>query len=87
MLNLAMVTTVPEPSTLLPSDTFPGNEFKVIELAGEDVPGSGEGEGGEGRKRLVRMGAAVTMEEFRRWAVGGGEWALPVNTLLIEYVT
>lgn len=37
-----------------------------------------------GRKRLCRVGAAVTNEEFRRWAIAGNAWSLPVDVILVE---
>ncbi|KAJ8069639.1 hypothetical protein OCU04_000073 [Sclerotinia nivalis] len=58
------------------------NELKTIELA-PDIEGlslTAEEEG----KMLCRVGAAVTNEKFRRWAVGHGKWALPVDVILVE---
>ncbi|KAF8457336.1 hypothetical protein BDZ91DRAFT_838151 [Kalaharituber pfeilii] len=76
MLDLATVTTVPDPTVLLPSQTFPGNELKVIEILDKDI--------GKAGKKWVRIGAAVTNEELRRWAVGRREWTLPLNILMVE---
>ena len=78
MLDLDIATAVPDPMTLLPDQNHAGNEFKVIQLAEKDVPGK------EGKNRYVRVGAAVTNEEFRRWAVRGDDWAMPANTLIVE---
>jgi len=78
MLNLEIATAVPDPSSLLPNAAHEGNDLKTIEMR-EDVPGF------EGKKRMVRVGAAVTNEELRRWAIAN-EWSLPVNVVLVEYV-
>lgn len=74
MLDLATATAVPDPTSLSPNDLHPGNELKTIEL----MPGS------RGNKALVRIGAAVTNEELRRWAIGGNAWSLPLNTVIVE---
>lgn len=49
-------------------------ELKTIELKEETGPG----------KRLCRVGAAVTNEEFRRWSVAGKAWAFPADVILVE---
>lgn len=81
MLDLKTATVIPDPMSILPSKSYPDNEFKVIELDDQDVPGSG------GKKRLARVGAAVTNEEFRRWSIAGNAWTLPLNVVMVEYVT
>ena len=77
LVNLHTVTTLPDPTSLTPGEydakTVP--ELKTIELREEIVPG---------KKRLCRVGAAVTNEEFRRWSVAGKAWALPADVLLVE---
>lgn len=79
MLDTKTATTVPDPSSILPNAASnAANEFKQIELASEDVSGSG------GKKRLVRLGAAVTNEEFRRWAIANNAWTVPVNVVMVE---
>ncbi|KAG0134130.1 hypothetical protein HOY82DRAFT_638395 [Tuber indicum] len=78
MLDLETATSIPDPSSLLPSKDYTGNEFKVIELETHDVPKSG------GKKRLVRIGAAVTNEDFRRWAIANNAWAIPLNVVMVE---
>lgn len=50
-------------------------ELKTIELKEETVPG---------KKRLCRIGAAVTNEDFRRWAVAGKAWTFPADVILVE---
>lgn len=79
MLDLKIATAVPDPSSILPTAEHEGNDLKTIEVR-EDVPGSG------GNKRMVRIGAAVTNEELRRWAIAKDEWSLPVNVIMVEYV-
>lgn len=55
----------------------PPTEFNRIELYKEDVPGSG------GKKRWARIGAGVTNEAFRIWAIENG-WTLPLNVIMVE---
>ncbi|KAI5792562.1 hypothetical protein DFH27DRAFT_485502 [Peziza echinospora] len=78
MLDIETVTTIPDPTSLEKTAEFPGNELKVIELEPTDVPGSG------GKKRLVRIGAAVTNEELRRWSVANDAWSMAVNVIMVE---
>ncbi|KAH7337903.1 hypothetical protein BKA66DRAFT_479830 [Pyrenochaeta sp. MPI-SDFR-AT-0127] len=76
-VNLKTVTTLPDPMTLIPGKYNPATvpELKTIELKEETVPG---------KKRLCRVGAAVTNEEFRRWAIAGKAWTLPADVILVE---
>jgi hypothetical protein len=63
-----------------------GNEFMTIELVdavGGDGKGDGEIKATEG-KQLARVGVSVTNEMFRRWAVKGNKWTLPVDVILVE---
>jgi FAD/FMN-containing dehydrogenase len=77
MLDVAVAESVPDPSSLLPEDpSIKSNDFKVIQLDDTDVAGS------NGSKRLVRVGAAVTNEELRRWSIAGNAWTLPYNTIV-----
>ena len=78
MLDLAIATAVPDPSSLLPNAIHKGNELKVIEPFERDMAGF------EGQKRLVKVGAAVTNEELRRWAIAKNEWTIPVNVIMVE---
>jgi hypothetical protein len=50
-------------------------ELKTIDLKEETVLG---------KKRLCRIGAAVTNEEFRRWSVAGRAWTFPADVILVE---
>lgn len=80
LLNLDQVVKVPDWSSLRPLPSANGdNELKVIELASTSPPASPE-------KRLVRVGVAVTNEEFRRWAISNKVWALPMDVILVESV-
>lgn len=76
-VNLHTVTTLPDPVSLIPGDydAMTASELKTIDLKEETVPG---------KKRLCRIGAAVTNEEFRRWAVAGKAWSLPANVIMVE---
>ncbi|PWW76071.1 hypothetical protein C7212DRAFT_194991, partial [Tuber magnatum] len=78
MLDLETATTIPDPSSILPSKDYRGNEFKGIELETQDVPGTG------GKKRLARIGAAVTNEDFRRWAIANNVWTVSLNVVMVE---
>ncbi|KAJ7883079.1 hypothetical protein B0H13DRAFT_2278230 [Mycena leptocephala] len=75
-VNLAEVTTLPDPLSLIPGP-YTGTgvpDLKTIELMEQPAPG----------KRLCRIGAAVTNEDFRRWAVAHNAWALPVSVIMVE---
>jgi FAD/FMN-containing dehydrogenase len=76
-VNLHTVTTLPDPMSIIPGQYDPSTvpELKTIELKEEIVPG---------KKRLCRIGAAVTNEELRRWSVAGKAWALPTDVILVE---
>ncbi|KAK7966852.1 uncharacterized protein PG986_001129 [Apiospora aurea] len=78
-VGLTQVTSMPDPMSLEPGDftgaMVPGmSEFKTIELKEELGP----------KKRLCRIGAGVTNEDFRRWALANKTWALPVDVILVE---
>lgn len=63
-----------------------GNEFMTIDLV-DKVGGEGWGDGeikAQGGKQLCRVGVSVTNEMFRRWAVKGNKWTLPVDVILVE---
>lgn len=52
-------------------------EFNQIELYKDAVSGS------NGKKRWARIGAGVTNEQFRIWAIKNG-WTLPLNVIMVE---
>lgn len=80
MLDLKTANAVPDPASILPNAASNAvNEFKQVELATTTVEGSG------GKKRLARVGAAVTNEEMRRWSIAN-LWTLPLNVIMVEYV-
>ncbi|KAJ7467680.1 hypothetical protein FB451DRAFT_395584 [Mycena latifolia] len=75
-VNLAEVTMLPDPLSLIPG-AYPGTgvpDLKTIELMEQTSP----------TKRLCRIGAAVTNEDFRRWAIEHNAWALPVSVIMVE---
>ncbi|KAJ7195663.1 hypothetical protein GGX14DRAFT_527054 [Mycena pura] len=75
-VNLAEVTTLPDPMSLIPGE-YTGidvPELKTIDLKEQT----------SSTKRLCRIGAAVTNEEFRRWAVANNAWALPIGVIMVE---
>ncbi|KAF7894388.1 uncharacterized protein EAF01_009839 [Botrytis porri] len=91
MLNLESVEKIPDVMSITEEkgdvdlngdEVVDANELKTIELdpkiEGLSLTGGEEG------KMLCRVGAAVTNEQFRRWAVGHGKWALPVDVILVE---
>ncbi|KAA8577221.1 hypothetical protein EYC84_007212 [Monilinia fructicola] len=91
MLNLESVERIPDVMSIteqkgdvdLNGDgVVDVNELKSIELDPkiEGLSLTREEEG----KMFCRVGAAVTNEQFRRWAVGHGKWALPVDVILVE---
>jgi FAD/FMN-containing dehydrogenase len=80
MIPLKQATDLPDPHVLLPNAAANlTNELKTIELVAEPEPGAATA--------LVRIGAAVTTEEFRRWQVQSGKWALPMDVVLGESAT
>jgi len=76
MVNLQTVTTLPDPLGVESDETLAKgiSELKTIELKEETGPG----------KRLCRIGAAVTNEQFRRWAEEKNAWTIPVNIIMVE---
>ncbi|KAI9881007.1 MAG: hypothetical protein M1830_009501 [Pleopsidium flavum] len=78
LLNLDQVAKIPDRTSVSPTPlSNVDNELKVIELAPTSPPASPN-------KRLVRVGVAVTNEEFRRWAVSNNAWTLPMDVILVE---
>ncbi|KAB8302050.1 hypothetical protein EYC80_005502 [Monilinia laxa] len=91
MLNLESVERIPDVMSITKQkgdvdlngdDVVDVNELKSIELDPkiEGLSLTKEEEG----KMFCRVGAAVTNEQFRRWAVGHGKWTLPVDVILVE---
>ncbi|KAK8038297.1 hypothetical protein PG994_015064 [Apiospora phragmitis] len=78
-VDLTQVTSLPDPMSIQPGN-FTGmvgpdiSELKTIEFKENLGP----------KKQLCRIGAGVTNEEFRRWALKNKTWALPVDVILVE---
>ncbi|KAK7954106.1 hypothetical protein PG996_014992 [Apiospora saccharicola] len=72
--DLNEVSSMPNPMSLEPGDSTKISELKTIELQEPVGP----------KKRLCRIGAGVTNEDFRRWALENNAWALPVDVILVE---
>jgi FAD/FMN-containing dehydrogenase len=79
ILNLEEVTRLPDAMSIEAEHIDPSNELKSIELKNPPgiLPSSRE-------NALVRVGAAVTNEQFRRWAVTNDKWTMPVDVILVE---
>lgn len=77
MLNLEQATQLPDPSVISATSRENAcNDFKVI---GPVVVAAAV------NSATIRLGAAVTTEEFRRWATTDGKWCLPMDVILGEY--
>lgn len=76
LLSLSLATGS---SSQVHQDAIDGTptEFNQIELYKDDVSGS------DGKKRWARIGAGVTNEQFRIWAIKN-EWTLPLNVIMVE---
>ncbi|KAM3086661.1 hypothetical protein ACMFMG_000787 [Clarireedia jacksonii] len=98
LLNLEEVTKTPDAMSIEQEHIDSKNELKTIELAPK-IPGlenvsihaNGTANGTtvtngnkEDEKTLCRVGAAVTNEQFRRWAVTNNQWTMPVDVILVE---
>jgi len=80
LLNIQQATQVPDASTLFPSpEPNALNELKSIQI--DDITVASK----RGNK-CVRVGSAVTADEFRRWQVSNNTWALPMDVVLVEQV-
>ena len=79
LLNLEEVTRLPDAMSIEAEHIDPANELKSIEL--KNPPGV---TASSANKTLVRVGSAVTNEQFRRWAVTNDKWTMPVDVILVE---
>ncbi|MCJ1465153.1 hypothetical protein MMC07_003769 [Pseudocyphellaria aurata] len=77
LLDLKEVTSVPDPLAIGPNSTPNGNQLKSIDIL-EKPKFLSSG------KDIVRVGAAVTNEAFRRWAIHNKMVALPMDVILVE---
>lgn len=79
MLDLKQATQLPDPHVILPNAASnKDNDFKVIEFSSGMT-----GSRARPKSKLVRLGAAVTTEEFRRFAVHNYV-TLPMDVILGE---
>lgn len=76
MLDQKLVETLPNCTSLVKDQNYGDNYFKKIEFLGPDEKNP--------KKGLVRVGAAVTNEDFRRWCMKDGRWTLPLNVIMVE---
>lgn len=77
LLDLEEVTTFPDPLAIGSNVTPNGNELKSIDILKKPAFISSG-------KDIVRVGAAVTNEAFRRWAIHNKVVALPMDVILVE---
>ena len=77
LLGLKEVNNIPNPLATGPTHNANGNELMSIDIL-EKPSFSTSG------KDCVRVGAAVTNEAFRRWAIQNNKCALPMDVILVE---
>lgn len=71
---------MPNPLAIGPTQEANGNELMSIDILRKpSFSTSG--------KDCVRVGAAVTNEAFRRWSIKNNKCALPMDVILVEYVS
>ena len=77
MLDLDTVNKLPNMASLEKTPDYSDNDFKQICVGWDNVDTS---------TAVVRLGAAVTNEDFRRWAIdpNNGNWTLVVNVIMVE---
>lgn len=80
LLGLKEVNSIPDPLAIGPTHEADGNELMSIDI----LPKPSLSTAG---KDCVRVGAAVTNEAFRRWAIKNNKCALPMDVILVEYVS
>lgn len=79
LLDLDEVNTIPDSLAIGPDAQPNGNELMGIDILQKpSFISSG--------KDCVRVGAAVTNEAFRRWAIHHNVTALPMDVILVESV-
>lgn len=79
LLDLKQATSTPDPLAINPDAATNGNELMSIDILEKPTFLSSG-------KNIVRVGAAVTNEAFRRWAIHHQVCALPVDVILVESV-
>ena len=77
MLDLDTVNKLPNMASIEKNPDYSNNDFKRITVASDPKDPS---------SALVRLGSAVTNEDFRRWAIdpNNGNWTLVVNVIMVE---
>lgn len=80
LLDLDEVNTIPDSLAIGPDAVPNGNELMSIDILEKPsfLPSG---------KNAVRVGAAVTNEAFRRWAIHHEVTALPMDVILVELVS
>lgn len=80
LLDLAQVNTTPDPLAIAADAPTNGNELMSIDILEKPAfLASG--------KNVVRVGAAVTNEAMRRWAIKNKQTALDMDVILVESVS
>ena len=77
LLSLKEVETIPNPLAIEGNHEANGNELMSIDVLHKPAFSTSG-------KDCVRVGAAVTNEAFRRWAIKNKKCALPMDVILIE---
>lgn len=80
LLDLAQVNTTPDPLAIAADAPANGNELMSIDILEKPAFLSSG-------KNVVRVGAAVTNEAMRRWAIKNKQTALDMNVILVESVS
>ncbi len=80
LLGLEKVTTVPDPLAIGPDAVASGNELISIDILEKPAYLSSG-------KNIVRVGAAVTNETMRRWAIKNNQCYLDMDVILVELVS
>lgn len=79
ILDPALVTTLPNFTAIERDPDYGNNDLKSINLAVD--PGNPD-------VAYIQVGAAVTNEDFRRWAIrptnGNSKWTLPIQVIMVE---
>lgn len=80
LLDLAQVNTTPDPLAIAADAPANGNELMSIDILEKPAFLSSG-------KNVVRVGAAVTNEAMRRWAIKNKQTALDMDVILVESVS
>lgn len=80
LLDLAHVNKIPDPLAIAADAAVDGNELMSIDILEKPAFLSSG-------KNVVRVGAAVTNEAMRRWAIKNKQTALDMDVILVESVS